>query len=103
MKKSFLFTAVFLVIFSAASGENTDGKSFFIKGKSEFDADRYAEAIENLSEAYKRLPVVRDYILFYLSKAYSESGNLSESNLMIKELLEDYPSSPLRKRARGLG
>ncbi|MBT9537932.1 MAG: transglycosylase SLT domain-containing protein [Nitrospirae bacterium] len=103
MKKSFLFLAVFLVIFSAASGENTDGKSFFIKGKSEFDAGRYAGAIENLSEAYKRLPVVRDYILFYLSKAYSESGNLSESNLMIKELLEDYPSSPLRKRARGLG
>lgn len=103
MKKSFLFLAVLLVTFSAASGENTDGKSFFIKGKSEFDAGRYAGAIENLSEAYKRLPVVRDYILFYLSKAYSESGNLSESNLRIKELLKDYPSSPLHKRARGLG
>ena len=102
MKKSFLFLAVLLVTFSAASGENTDGKSFFIKGKSEFDAGRYAEAIENLSEAYKRLPVVRDYILFYLSKAYSESGNLSESDLRIKELLKDYPSSPLRKKARGL-
>ena len=64
VKKSFLFTAVFLVIFSAASGENTDGKSFFIKGKGAFDAGRYAGAIENLSETYKRLPVVRDYILF---------------------------------------
>ncbi|MCX5717207.1 MAG: transglycosylase SLT domain-containing protein [Nitrospirae bacterium] len=103
MKKSFLFIAVFLVIFSTASGEDTDGKSFFIKGKSELDAGRYAEAIESLSEAYKRLPVVRDYILFYLSRAYSESGNSSESNLRIKELLEDYPLSPLRKRARGLG
>lgn len=102
MKKSFLFLAVFLVIFSAASGEDTDGKSFFIKGKSEFDAGRYAGAIENLSEAYKRLPVVRDYILFYLSRAYSESGNISESDLRIKELLKDYPLSPLRKRARWL-
>ena len=102
MKKSFLFLAVFLVIFSAASGEDTDGKPFFIKGKSEFDAGRYAGAIENLSEAYKRLPVVRDYILFYLSRAYSESGNISESDLRIKELLKDYPLSPLRKRARGL-
>lgn len=102
MRKSILFTAVFLVIFSAASGEDTDGKSFFIKGKSEFDAGRYAGAIENLSEAYKRLPVVRDYILFYLSRAYSESGNISESDLRIKELLKDYLSSPLRKKARGL-
>ncbi|MBA3060871.1 MAG: tetratricopeptide repeat protein, partial [Nitrospirae bacterium] len=102
MKKSFLFLAVLLVTFSAASGEDTDGKSFFIKGKSEFDTGRYAEAIESLSEAYKRLPVVRDYILFYLSKAYSESGNISESDLRIKELLKDYPLSPLRKRARGL-
>ncbi|MBI3377626.1 MAG: transglycosylase SLT domain-containing protein [Nitrospirae bacterium] len=102
VKKNFLFLAVLLVIFNSASGEDTDGKPFFIKGKSAFDAGRYAGAIENLSEAYKRLPVVRDYILFYLSKAYSESGNLSESNLRIKELLEDYPSSPLRKRARGL-
>lgn len=102
VKKSFLFLAVFLVIFSAASGEDTDGKSFFIKGKSAFDAGRYAGAIKNLSEAYKRLPVVRDYILFYLSRAYSESGNISESDLRIKELLKDYPSSPLRKRARGL-
>lgn len=102
MKKSFLFLAVLLVTFSAASGEDTDGKSFFIKGKSEFDAGRYAEAIESLSEAYKRLPVVRDYILFYLSKAYSESGNISESDLRIKELLKDYPLSPLRKRAGGL-
>ena len=103
VKKSFLFLAVFLVIFSAASGENTDSKSFFIKGKSEFDADRYAEAIENLSEAYKRLPVVRDYILFICQKHTANQGNLSESDLRIKELLEDYPSSPLRKRARGLG
>lgn len=102
MKKSFLFLAVLLVTFSAASGEDTDGKSFFIKGKSEFDTGRYAGAIESLSEAYKRLPVVRDYILFYLSKAYSESGNISESDLRIKELLKDYPLSPLRKRARGL-
>lgn len=102
MKKSFLFIAVFLAIFSAASGEDTDGKSFFIKGKSEFDTGRYAETIESLSEAYKRLPVVRDYILFYLSRSYSESGNISESNLRIQELLKDYPLSPLRKRARGL-
>ncbi|MBI1811960.1 MAG: hypothetical protein HYR78_08560 [Nitrospirae bacterium] len=67
VKKNFLFLAVLLVIFNSASGEDTDGKPFFIKGKSAFDAGRYAGAIENLSEAYKRLPVVRDYILFYLS------------------------------------
>ncbi|PIP70816.1 MAG: hypothetical protein COW90_03295 [Nitrospirae bacterium CG22_combo_CG10-13_8_21_14_all_44_11] len=84
------------------SEQDTDGKYFFIKGKSEFDAGRYAGAIESLSEAYKRLPAVRDYVLFYLSRAYTESGSLAESNLRIKELLKDYPSSPLRKRARGL-
>jgi len=101
-KKSFLFLLIFLVIFSTASGEDADGKLFFIKGKRAFDTGKYAESIANMSEAYKRLPVVRDYILFYLSRAHSESGNISESDLSLKELLKDYPLSPLRKRARGL-
>jgi len=102
MKKSILAAVLLTFIFSTASGENSNGRAFFVKGKSQFDAGRYTDAVESLSEAYKGLPVVRDYVLFYLSSAYNGSGNLSESNLRLKELLRDYPLSPLRKKARAL-
>jgi len=102
MRKIILLSVVLLAVFSAAAGEDSDGRSFFINGKTAFDAGRYTAAVENFSEAYKRLPAVRDYILFFLARAHSESGNISESNTKIKELLKDYPLSTLRKKARRL-
>ena len=43
-----------------------------------------------------------DYILFWLSKAYQEAGDINESNNKIQELLAGYPDSPLRKKARSM-
>lgn len=97
-----LLIVVSFCFLGLASGEGADGKALLIKGKNELDAGRYAEAIESLSAAYKRLPVVGDYILFWLSNAYKESGNIAESDSKIKELLKGYTDSPLRKKARSV-
>ncbi len=97
-----LLIAVSFTFLSIAAAQGTDGKALLIKGKNEMDDGRYAEAIESLSAAYEKLPVIRDYILFWLSKAYQESGNITESNSKIKELLKGYPDSPLRKKARAM-
>jgi len=110
MKEIILFAALLLPFLSFASDETigpvrdlspsgVDGKHLFLKAKNDMDAGRYAEAVIGLSEAYKKLPVVGDYILLYLSRAHSELGNLDESNSLIKEILKNYPDSLLRKKA----
>ena len=102
MKKKFLLVALSLSFLGLASGEEIDGKSLLLRGKDAMDAGRYPEAIESLSAAYEKVPVMGDYILFWLSKAYQEAGNINESNNKIKELLAGYPDSPLRKKARSM-
>jgi len=113
MKEIILFAALLLPFLSFASDETigpvrdlspsgVDGKHLFLKAKNDMDAGRYAEAVIGLSEAYKKLPVVGDYILLYLSRAHSELGNLDESNSLIKEILKNYPDSLLRKKARSM-
>lgn len=102
MKKKFLLIVLSLSFLGLASGEGIDGKALLLRGKDAMDAGRYPEAIENLSAAHEKVPVMRDYILFWLSKAYQELGNINEANNKIKELLTGYPDSPLRKKARSM-
>lgn len=102
MKKKFLLIALALSFLGLAAGEGIDGKALLLRGKDAMDAGRYPEAIESLSAAHEKVPVMRDYILFWLSKAYQELGDINESNNKIKELLTGYPDSPLRKKARSM-
>lgn len=102
MKKKFLLIALSLSFLGLASGEEIDGRSLLLRGKDAMDAGRYPEAIESLSAAYEKVPVMGDYIFFWLSKAYQEAGDINESNNKIKELLAGYPDSPLRKKARSM-
>lgn len=102
MKKKFLLIVLSLSFLGLASGEGIDGKALLLRGKDAMDAGRYPEAIESLSAAHEKVPVMRDYILFWLSKAYQELGNINEANNKIKELLTGYPDSPLRKKARSM-
>ncbi|TAL25631.1 MAG: hypothetical protein EPN94_04890, partial [Nitrospirae bacterium] len=88
MKKKILLMAAFLCFFGLASGEEISGKALLIRGKDALNAGKYTEAIESLSPAYEKVPVMRDYILFWLSKAYQELGNSDEANYKIKELLK---------------
>ncbi|KAF0144646.1 MAG: soluble lytic murein transglycosylase [Nitrospirae bacterium] len=102
MKKKFLLIALSLSFLGPTSGEGIDGRSLLLRGKDAMDAGRYPEAIESLSAAHEKVPVMGDYILFWLSKAYQEAADINESNNKIQELLAGYPDSPLRKKARSM-
>jgi len=80
--------------------EEIDGKTLLKKGKGELEAKRYEDAIQSLSAAEREFPLLRDYTLLWLSEAYQGIGNHKESLKTIRTLIESYPNSPLRKRAR---
>ncbi|MGB9715424.1 MAG: transglycosylase SLT domain-containing protein [Thermodesulfovibrionales bacterium] len=96
----FLCILIFILHCSVAYCEWIDGKALLKKGKEELNEKRYESAIKNLSEAEKEFPVLGDYALLWLSQAYHETGNYAESLKTIRKLLERYPDSPIRKKAR---
>lgn len=63
---------------------------------------RYSDAIDKLKAAHKELPVMSDYILFFLAEAYAETKKFTDSDSCLAELLESHPDSPLKKKARAL-
>ncbi len=70
------------------------------KGKDLLEKQKYNEALENLKLAYDELPVVRDYILFFMARAYKELDKPEDSAKCVRKLLKTYPDSLLRKRVR---
>jgi len=85
---------------SGASDESSDAKGYLKKGKGDLAAGRYEDAIKSLSAAEKGFPLLRDYALFYLSEAYHNLGEHRKASEMAKALIEQYPQSPLLKKAR---
>lgn len=77
-----------------------DGKAFLKKGKEALESKRYEDAIKNLSTAEKEFPLLGDYALLWLSDAYHKIGRHEDSLKAIRALLNNYPNSPLRKKAR---
>jgi soluble lytic murein transglycosylase len=71
-------------------------------GKELMDRGDYSEALENLAIAYEELPVMGDYTLFFMAKAYNKLSRFDDSSRSVSELLDRYPDSLLRKRARAL-
>ncbi|HYA31545.1 MAG TPA: transglycosylase SLT domain-containing protein, partial [Thermodesulfovibrionales bacterium] len=72
------------------------------QGKDLLEKGTYPEAVEKLKIAYGELPVIRDYTLFFMARAYNGMGSFKESSACTDELLASYSSSPLRKKARAL-
>ncbi len=70
------------------------------KGKDLLEKRKYNEALENLKVAYDELPVVRDYVLFFMARAYKELDKPEDSAKCVSQILKTYPDSPLRKRVR---
>jgi outer membrane protein assembly factor BamD len=58
--------------------------------------DKYPSAIKRLNEALVRFPgnPKLDDTLFYLGKAYLESGDKAQAKATLSRLLEKYPQSP---------
>lgn len=83
-----------------AFAKDNNGREYFKDGKDDFEAGRYAEAVKNLLIAEKEFCLLGDYALFYMSEAYQKMGEHGKSLDSIRRLLENYPLSPLRKKAR---
>lgn len=79
-----------------------DSLSSLREGKKLLDMLRYDDALPKLKIAYKELPVIGDYTLFFIAEAYSKARSFDDSNHSISELLQSYPDSLLKKRAKAL-
>ena len=98
--KRLLIIILFIVIALPAYSMETDGKECLKKGKEQLENKKYEDAVASLSRAAKENPLLGDYALLWLSDAYHETGNHKESLQAIHTLLNNYPDSPLEKKAR---
>lgn len=78
-------------------------KALLKKGVALYGQGIYDKAIETLKGAYAEMPVVGDYSLYYVSKAYLEKGSPEESLQYLEDLFGEYPDTPLKEKADYLG
>ncbi|MBE0425431.1 MAG: transglycosylase SLT domain-containing protein [Nitrospirae bacterium] len=100
--KRVLCLLIFISLCSPVCAQESDGRAFLKKGKNQLDNGKYEDAIASLSRAEKEFPVLGDYALLWLSYAYHETGNHKESIGTIRTLLNNYPQSPLLRKARSI-
>ncbi|GAB4488934.1 MAG: transglycosylase SLT domain-containing protein [Thermodesulfovibrionales bacterium] len=72
------------------------------QGTVALEAGRYDEAIPALSRAADEIPLLPDYALWFLAEAYHRSGRHADALITVRAILNRYPQTPLRKKARGL-
>lgn len=87
------------VLFSVSAGDS-GGKEAFEKGRKDLAAGRYSDAVSHLLTAQKEFALLEDYAMIYLADAYHNLGEHTKSRETLRALIERYPSSPLRKKAR---
>lgn len=107
MKPGHLLPAVLVVCLCAGSGraeEPHPGAALGLlkQGKVALEAGRYDEAIPALSRAADELPLLPDYALWFLAEAYHRSSRHADALTTVRKLLNRYPQTPLRKKARSL-
>ncbi len=89
-----------LTVFISVSAGDAGGKDAFINGKAALEAGRYADAVTNLAIARQEFGVLGDYTLSYLAEAYHNLGEHTKALDTARSLLQEYPSSVLRQKAR---
>lgn len=80
--------------------ESTESLSHLKKGKELFEKGKYEAALVDLKIAYDESPVIRDYTLFFMARAYNGLEGFDDSSNCVNKILKDYPDSLLRKRVR---
>ncbi|RPI38202.1 MAG: hypothetical protein EHM54_01075, partial [Nitrospiraceae bacterium] len=95
----FTFISFFLLLINTGIGE-ISGKEYFRQGRKDLEASRYSEAIRNLSVAQEEFTLLEDYTLYYLAEAYHGLGEHEKSLETLRSLLDKYPATPLKKKAR---
>lgn len=97
-----LCALVFLFSFTPPAAGSAESHSQLKKGKELLEQGKYSEAAESLKTAYTELPVLGDYILFFMARAHNGMESFDDSARCLDELLNTYPDSPLKKKARTL-
>lgn len=104
MKFRFLFLIFFIAycspVYAFVYDLDIDEKAYLKEGKDELESGKYKDAIFSLFAAEREFPLLGDYALLWLSDAYHETGDHKESLKTIRILLEKYPHSLLKKKAR---
>ncbi|MBI5213090.1 MAG: transglycosylase SLT domain-containing protein [Nitrospirae bacterium] len=70
------------------------------EGKTSFDKLDNETAIEKLTAAYEKVPVLGDYILLWRARAYEAKGDADKALADIKTIKDRYKDSPVIKNAR---
>jgi soluble lytic murein transglycosylase len=96
----FLLAVACLIILISTSGSDEGGREAFVRGRSDLNSGRYRDAVQNLLIAQREFSILEDYVLIYLSDAYSRLGDYESSAKAVKTLLDKFPSSSIKKRAR---
>jgi soluble lytic murein transglycosylase len=81
---------------------STDGCTHLREGKRLLEAGMLSEAIDKLQRAFKELPLVGDYALFFMAKAHAKAGAFNDSEQCLNKLFRLYPDSLLKRKARAL-
>jgi len=100
MKKTFIILFTLFSFSSLLSADEIDGRLYLQKGKEKLDKKQFNEAITYLTKAKTSFPILADYVMFWLSDAYHEIDNHKESLNIIRDLLNEFPDTPLLKKAR---
>jgi hypothetical protein len=95
----FCTLAVIAIAGSMSSGDG-GGREAFIKGRQDLDAGRYSDAVTDLLIAQKEFSILEDYALFYLADSYRNLEDHGKAKETLRTLIDRFPASPLRKKAR---
>ena len=70
------------------------------EGKTSLDKSDNETAIEKLTSAYEKVPLLGDYILLWRARAYEAKGDADKALADIKIIKDRYKDSPVMKNAR---
>lgn len=107
IRRAFLPCILFLfvllcVLVSADRGfaSDSNGKEAFRMGKLHLESGRLEDAVVHLALAQREFPLLADYALLYLAEAFRSMGDHEKALITVRSLMENYPSSPLIRKAR---
>jgi soluble lytic murein transglycosylase len=99
MKRTILLLA-FITVPLPGLAWDYSGKAAFRSGLKQLSEGEYEVAAESFTAAHRKLPLLGDYALLYLGRAYLGMEKPEPSGKAIEMLLKNYPDTPVRKQAR---
>jgi len=82
-----------------AKPASTVANEKFKLGYCQYEKGEYSNAINTFNNLSAELPLMSDYIYYYLAKSYRDSNNYSQAETNYKKIIIENPSSSLRKKS----